>query len=73
MEADLLAKYKESRYTVITRSTVGLGDHVEMVTIESESAIALREKVFWKSKISENTQKTITKVKQMKIKGGEED
>lgn len=73
MGADLLAKYKESRYTVITRSTVGLEDHVEMVTIESQSTVARREKVFWKSKISESTQKTITKVKQMKIKGGEED
>lgn len=73
MEADLQAKYKVNRFTAITRSTVGLEDHVEMVTEESKSTVALREKVFWKSEISENTQKTITKVKEMKIKGGEED
>lgn len=73
MEADLLAKYKESRYTVIIRSTVGLEDHVEMVTEKSKSMVALRGKVLWKSKISESTQKTITKVKEMKIKGREED
>lgn len=51
MEAALPAKYKESRYTVIIISTVGLEDHVEMVTEESKSTVALREKVFWKSKI----------------------
>lgn len=61
MEAGLVAKYKKSRYTVITRCTVGLEDHVEMVTEERESAVELREKVFRKSKISESTQKTIYK------------
>jgi len=43
-----------------------------MVTEESSTA-ALREKVYRKSQISESTWKTITKVKKMKIKGGEED
>lgn len=46
---------------------------MEMVTEESRSTAVLREKVFRKSQISESTWKTITKVKKMKIKGGEED
>lgn len=44
-----------------------------MVREESRNTAVLREKVFTKSQISESTWKTITKVKKMKIKGGEED
>lgn len=46
---------------------------MEMVTEESRSTAVLREKVFRKSQISESAWKTATKVKKMKIKGGEED
>lgn len=46
---------------------------MEMVTEESRSTAVLKEKVSGKSQISESVWKTITKVKEMKIKGGEED
>lgn len=67
------SKVQGEQFTAITRNTAGLGDHVEMVTEESRSTAVLREKVFRKSQISQSTWKTITKVKKMKIKGGEAD
>lgn len=67
------SKVQGEQFTAITRNTAGLEDHAEMVTEESRSTAVLREKVFTKSQISESTWKTITKVKKMKIKGGEED
>lgn len=66
-------KVQDEQFTAVTRNTAGLEDHVEMVTEESKSSAVLREKVFRKSQISESTWNTITKVKKMKIKGGEED
>lgn len=66
-------KVQGEEFTAITRNTSGLEDHVEMVTEESRSTAVLREKVFRKSQLSESTWKTITKMKKMKIKGGEED
>lgn len=61
------------QFTAIARNTAGLEDHAEMVTGESRSTALLREKVSGRSQISESVWKTITKVKEMKIKGGEED
>lgn len=67
------SKLQGEQFTAITRNTAGLEDHVEMVTEESRSTAVLKEKVSGKSQISESVWKTITKVKEMKIKGGEED